>query len=100
MTTFESAVTQAESDLVHVQSALDAAQHVLEAAGQVHRKGRRLLKSILKSIRIVVIVLVVGGLTVSAVMILDRLLHRFGRGDGDEATEAARIDQIHNMEQP
>ena len=56
MTTFESAITRAESDLAHVQSALDTAQQVLEVADRAHSTGRRLVKLI----RIVAVVLRCG----------------------------------------
>ena len=49
MTTFDSAITRAETDLAHVQSSLDTAQQVLEVADQAHSAGRRLVRMIRSS---------------------------------------------------
>jgi hypothetical protein len=39
MTTFDSAITRAETDLAHVQSALDTAQQVIEVADRATAWG-------------------------------------------------------------
>jgi hypothetical protein len=67
--TFETAITRAETDLAHVQSALDTAQQVLEVADRAHTTGRRGLRLL----RIVVFLLGIAGLVVTAVVLLDRL---------------------------
>ncbi len=72
MTTFESALTRAETDLANVQSALGAAQQVLEVADRAHSAGRRLVKVI----RMVAIVFAIGGVLVAAVVLIDRLSQR------------------------
>jgi hypothetical protein len=92
MTTFENAITRAESDLAHVQSALDTAQQVLEVADRAHRTGRRLMKSI----RVVAILLGIGVLAVTAVVLFDRFSQPSARRQGDEAGDATPIDQIRD----
>jgi hypothetical protein len=92
MTTFENAITRAESDLAHVQSALDTAQQVLEVADRAHRTGRRLMKSI----RVVAIVSVIGVLAVAAIVLFDRLSRRSTPRRGDEARDATPTDQIRD----
>jgi len=72
MTTFESALTRAETDLANVQSALGAAQQVLVVADRAHSAGRRLGKVI----RMVAIVFAIGGVLVAAVVLIDRLSQR------------------------
>ena len=93
MTTFESAISQSEAELAHVQSALDTVQHVLEIADRAHTTGRHLVKSVFKLIRIGVVVLAIGGIAVAAVMLFEHLSHRSGQPDGDEATDVTPIDQ-------
>ena len=83
MTTFDSAMTRAETDLAHVQSALDTAQQVIEAADRAHSVGRRLVRMI----RIVVIVFTIAGVLVAVVVLFDRFWRGFGREQGDETTE-------------
>jgi hypothetical protein len=83
MTTLESAITRAESDLAHVQAALDTAQQVLEVADRAHSTGRRLVKLI----RIVAVVVAIGGIAVTAAMLIDRFSQRSGE-HGDQATDA------------
>jgi len=83
MTTFESAITRAETDLAHVQSALDTAQQVLEVADQAHSMGRR----VVKMIRVVAIVIAIGGVLVAVVVLFDRLRRGFHREQGDETTD-------------
>ena len=39
MTTFDSAIARAETDLAHVQSALDTAQQALEVSGPSPQRG-------------------------------------------------------------
>jgi hypothetical protein len=91
MATIERAISRAESELVHVQSALDVAQHVLEAADQVaHTTGRRLFRLI----RILGIACVVGAIAVIAAMLLARLSRASGRGDGDDTGDVIVVDQI------
>jgi hypothetical protein len=70
MTTFEDAITRAETDLTHVQSALDAAQQVLEVADRAHGVGRRLFRML----RFIAVVLGIVGFVVAAFVIFDRLL--------------------------
>ena len=96
MTTFESAISRSEADLVHVQSALDAVQHALEAADRAHSTGRRLVKLVLKLIRIGVVVLAIGGIVVTAFVLFDWLSHRTDRQERDEATDVTPIDQIRD----
>jgi hypothetical protein len=69
MTTFESAITRAEADLAYVQSALDTAHQVLEVADRANNVGRRLVKSM----RIVAVVLAIAGILVTAVDLFDRI---------------------------
>ena len=83
MTTFDSAITRAETDLAQVQSALDTAQQVLEVADRAHSVGRRLVRMI----RVVAIVFAIGGVLVAVVVLFDRLW-RGPREQGDETTEA------------
>jgi hypothetical protein len=83
MTTFESALTRAETDLANVQSALGAAQQVLEVADRAHSAGRRLVKVI----RMVAIVAAIGGVLVAAVVLFDRLSRRRRREEGDATKE-------------
>jgi hypothetical protein len=83
MTTFDSAITRAETDLAHVQSALDTAQQVIEVADRAHSAGRRLVRMI----RIVVIVLTIVGVLVAVVILFDRFWRGFGREHGHETTE-------------
>ena len=94
MTTFESAISRTEADLVQVQSALDAAQHVLETASRVHTAGRNLGKTVFRLIRIGVILLALGGIAVTVVMLVDRFSHRSDRRARDEATDVTPIDRI------
>lgn len=94
MTTFESAITRAESDLAHVQSALDTAQQVLEVADRAHGTGRRLVKWI----RIVAVVLAIGGLAVTAAVLVSRFSQRSGGEEADEATDAESFDQIRDAD--
>ena len=96
MTTFESAISRSEAELAHVQSALDTVQHALETADRAHTTGRHLVKSVFKLIRDGVVVLAIGGVVVVAVMLFDRLSHRSGRPDGDEATDVTPIGQTRN----
>ena len=84
MTTFDSAITRAETDLAHVQSALDTAQQVLEVADQAHSVGRR----VVRMIRIVAIVFVIGGAMVAVVVLFDRFRRDFRREQRDETTDA------------
>jgi hypothetical protein len=89
-TTFESAIKRADSDLAHVQSALDTAQQVLDLADRAHSTGRR----VVKSFRIVAIILVIGGVAVTAVMLFNRLTQQVSsRQLGDEASDATPTDQ-------
>jgi hypothetical protein len=94
MTTFESAITRAESDLAHVQSALDTAQQVLEVADRAHDTGRRLVKLV----RIVAVVLAIGGLAVTAAVLVSRFSQRSAGEHSDEATEATPFDQIRGAD--
>jgi hypothetical protein len=87
MTTVESALTRAESEVAHVQSALDTVQQVLEVADRAHSTGRRLVKLI----RVLAVVFAIGGLAVTAVVLLDRFSQRSGREQMDEATDATPI---------
>ena len=87
MTTFESAIKRADSDLAHVQSALDTAQQVLEVADRAHSTGRR----VVKLIRILAVVLAIGGIVVTAVMLLERISQRSARERRDEPTDATDI---------
>jgi len=96
MTTFESAISRSEAELAHVQSALDTVQHVLETADRAHSTGRQLVKSVLKWIRIVVVVLAIGGIVIAAVIVFDRLSHRSRQPDGEDAAEVTPIDQIRD----
>lgn len=84
MTTLDSAITRAGSDLAHVQSALDTAQQVVQVADRAHNVGRGLVRSI----RIVVTVLAVGGVLVAVVVLFDRLWRTLRREQADETTEA------------
>jgi hypothetical protein len=90
MTTFESAITRAETDLANVQSALDTAQQVLEVADRAHGAGRRLVKFI----RVVAVVLAIGGLAVTTAVLVDRFSRRSGGEDADEAGGVTPLDQI------
>jgi len=90
MTTFDSAITRAETDLAQVQSALDTAQQVLEVADRAHSVGRRLVRMI----RIVAIVFVIGGVLVAVVVLFDRLWNGFGREQVDETVEVARSSPL------
>jgi len=83
MTTFESALTRAETDLGNVQSALDAAQQVLEVADRAHSAGRRFVKVI----RMVAIVFAIGGVLVAAFVLFDRLSQRSRQEEGDATKE-------------
>ncbi len=83
MTKFDSAITRAETDLAHVQSALDTAQQVLEVADQAHSMGRR----VVRLIRVVAIVIAIGGVLVAVVVLFDRLRRGFYREQGDETTD-------------
>jgi len=83
MTTFDRAITRAEIDLAHVQSALDTAQQVVEVADRAHSVGRRLVRMI----RIVAIVVAIGGVLVAVVVLFDRLWRGFRREESDETTE-------------
>ena len=96
MTTFESAISRSEAELANVQSALDTVQHVLEIADRAHTTGRHLVKSVFKLIRIGVVVLAISGIAVAAAMLFDRLSHRSGQRDGDEATDVTRIDRTRD----
>jgi hypothetical protein len=89
MTTLENAITRAESDLAHVQSALDTAQQVLEVADRAHRTGRRLMKSI----RVVAILLGIGVLAVTAAVLFDRLSRPSTRTPSDESGDATPIER-------
>lgn len=80
MTTFDSAITRAETDLAHAQSALDTAQQVLEVAERAHSVGRRLVRMI----RIVAIVFTIGGVLIAVVLLFDRFWRGFRREQGDE----------------
>jgi hypothetical protein len=84
MTTFESAITRAESDLAHMQSALDTAQQVLEVADRAHRTGHRLVRAL----RVVTIVSVVAGIAVLVAMLFSRLSTNWGRQQRDETSDA------------
>ncbi len=84
MTTFDSAIVQAETDLAHVQSALDTAQQVLEVVDRAHGVGRR----VFRMIRIVAIVFAIGGVLIAVVVLFDRLWRRRHRERGDEVTDA------------
>ena len=79
MTTFDSTISRAETDLAQVQSALDTAQQVLEVADRAHSVGRRLVRMI----RIVAIVFAIGGVLVALVMLFDRLWRGFRREQGE-----------------
>lgn len=92
MTTFESAITRAESDLAHVQSALDTAQQLLEVADRAHRTGHRLVRAL----RVVTIVLALAGIAVLASMLFDRLSTDSGRQQWDETRDATPSDRIPN----
>ena len=83
MTTFDSAITRAETDLAHVQFALDTAQQVLEAADRTHSAGRRFVRMI----RIVAIVFAIGAVLVGMVMLFDRLWRGFRQEESNETTE-------------
>jgi hypothetical protein len=83
MTTFDSAITRAETDLAHVQSALDTAQQALEVADRAHSVGRRLVRMI----RFVVIAFAIGAVLVGVAVLFDRLWRGFRREQGDETTE-------------
>ena len=83
MTTFESALTRAETDLANVQSALGAAQQVLEVADRAHSAGRRFVKVI----RMVAIVFAIGGVLAAAVVLFDRHSQRSRREEGDATKE-------------
>ncbi len=85
MTTFDNAITRAETDLAHVQTALDTAQQMLEVADRAHSVGRRLIKMI----RIVAIVFAIGGVLVAVVVLFDRLWRGFRREHGDATTEVS-----------
>jgi len=89
MTTFESAITRAESDLAHVQSALDTAQQVLEVADRAHSTGRRLVKLI----RIAAVVLAIGGIAVTVTVLVDRFSRRSRGEDEDDTTVVTPIVQ-------
>jgi len=83
MTTFDSAITRAETDLAQVQSALDTAQQVLEVADRAHSLGRRFVRMM----RIVAIVFAIGGVLVAIVLLFDRLWRGFHREESDETSE-------------
>jgi hypothetical protein len=85
MTTFDSAITRAETDLAHVQASLDTAQQVLEVADRAHSVGRRLVRTI----RTVAIVFAIVGVLVAVVVLFDRLWHGFRREESNETTEVA-----------
>ena len=89
MTTFESAITRAESDLAHVQAALDTAQQVLEVADRAHSTGRRLVKLI----RIAAVVLAIGGIAVTVAVLVDRFSRRSRGEDEDDTTVVTPIVQ-------
>ena len=86
MTTVENALTRAETDLANVQSALGAAQQVLEVADRAHSAGRRLVKVI----RMVAIVFAIGGVLVAAVVLFDRLSQR-RRQEKEDATKEVNL---------
>jgi hypothetical protein len=88
MTTFDGAITRAETDLAHMQSVLDTAEQVLDVADRAHSVGRRLLKMT----RIVAIVFAIGGVLVAVLVLFDRLSRGFRREQGDETTEVSRSD--------
>ncbi len=92
MATFDSAITRAETDLAHVQSALDTAQHVLEVADRTHSVGRRLVRMI----RIVAVVLAIGGVMIVAKVLVDRLWRGFRPERLDENTEASASSPLRN----
>jgi hypothetical protein len=98
MTTFESAISRSEAELAHVQSALDAVQHVLETADRAHSTGRQFVKLVFKMIRVGVLVLAIGGIAIAAFMLFDRLSHRSGPPDGDDTTDVTPIDQIRTAD--
>ncbi len=83
MTTFDRAITRAETDLAQVQSALDTAQQVLEVADRAHSVGRRLVRMI----RVVAIVFAIGGVLVAVVVLFDRLW----RGPENRVTRPQRL---------
>jgi hypothetical protein len=83
MTTVDSAISRAEADLAHVQSAVETAQQMLEVADRAHRVGRRLVRTR----RIVATVFVIGGVLFAGVVLFDRLWRVFRRQQGDEITE-------------
>ena len=85
MTTFDSTIARAETDLAHVQSALESAQQVLETADRAHSAGRRLVRMI----RILAVLFAIGGALVAAVLLFDRLWRAFRTVEGDETTEGA-----------
>ena len=84
MTTFEATITRAESDLTHVQSALDTAQQVLEVADRAHRTGHRLVRAL----RVITIVSAIVGIAVLAAMLFNRLSTDSGRQQKDEISDA------------
>jgi hypothetical protein len=88
MTTFDGAITRAETDLAHMQSALDTAQQMLDVADRAHSVGRRLIKMT----RIVAIVFAIGGVLVAVLVLFDRLSRGFRREKGDETTEVSSSD--------
>jgi hypothetical protein len=88
MTTVESALTRAESEVAQVQSALDTVQQVLEVADRAHSTGRRLVKLI----RVLAVVFAIGGLAVTAAILLYRFSERSGREQLDEPTDATPIE--------
>ena len=85
MSTFESAISRAETDLAHVESALDTAQHVLEIADRAHRNGRRLVKVM----RRILVASVLGGLAVGTIVLFIRVSRQQGRHQKTEWTEAS-----------
>ena len=94
MTTFDSAITRAETDLAHMQSALDTAQQALELADRAHSVGRRLVKMI----RIAAIVFGIGGVLVAVMVVLDRLRRGFRQEQGEETEEVTGSSRA--MDQP
>lgn len=83
MTTFDNAITRAETDIAQAQSALDTAQQVLEVADRAHSAGRRTVRAI----RTVTFVFVIVGALVALAVLFDRLRRGFRRELGEETTE-------------
>ena len=85
MTAFDSAISRAETDLAHVQSALDTAQQVLEVADRAHSGARRLLRML----RIAAIVFTIGGTLILVVALLNGRWRGFRREQVDETTQVS-----------